>query len=80
MTLDEIAARNLILNLEKILGEKVMAALLGNLQYTYFGTDDIAKVIQTKPELFERAMKELLGEAGLAILRISDTQRLLALR
>lgn len=80
MPITEVDALNLLSSVEEILGPKVMAALLDALEYKYFGSDNVFKIIQSKPYLFKRAMEELLGDGGLAILRISDTERLLALR
>jgi hypothetical protein len=72
----------ILLGLEHILGRKITQALWVKLDYEYFGTGDIASVIEERPELFERAMKEILGPAGPAIVgRIrKDVNRRLAKR
>lgn len=57
-----------ILGLERILGQRTMRALMEKLDYEYFGTEDIASIIEDRPELFERAMNEILGSAGPALL------------
>jgi hypothetical protein len=61
-------ADKILLGLEHILGQRTMRAL-EKLDYEYFGTQDIASIIEERPELFERAMKEILGSAGLALLK-----------
>lgn len=63
------AAAEVLLGLEHILGQRTMRALRDKLDYEYFGTEDIAAMIEFRPELFERAMKEILGEAGLALIK-----------
>jgi hypothetical protein len=61
-------ADEVILGLEYILGQRSMQALVERLEYEYFGTRDIASIVKERPELFERAMKEILGSAGPALL------------
>jgi hypothetical protein len=70
-----LTADEILLGLEHILGRRSIRALQDKLDYEYFGTEDIASVIEERPELFERAMKEILGSAGPAILECVRNRR-----
>ena len=62
-------ADEVISGLEYILGQRIMQALVKRVEYEYFGTHDIASIMEERPEVFERAMKEILGSAGPALLK-----------
>ena len=62
--------------LEGLLGENVYRILALTLEDDFLGTEkDIKRILQERPELFERAFRGLLGElAGTAVLRVVDQQ------
>ena len=67
--------------LEKLLGPRAMEALKDQLNYVYFGTDDMVCMIQSKPRIFERAMEDIFGPAGTAIIeRVCNACELQAIR
>jgi hypothetical protein len=73
-------AADFVCGLEAVLGKRAMEALRSELQYTYFGTGDIVSIIRTRPHTFERAMKDIFGLAGIAIIElICSNQQLEAL-
>ena len=59
----------MLLGLEHVLSKRVTQALLNKLNYEYFGTENIAEIIEARPDIFERAMTEILGSAGPALIR-----------
>lgn len=65
------AGKEFVRRFEKIFGPIVFAHLQSTMQYTYFGTSDIASIIETKPDLFERAMSEIFGKAWPTILSMT---------
>jgi hypothetical protein len=64
-----VATDGMLLGLEHILGKGVTQVLLNKLNYEYFGTENIAEILEARPDIFERAMKEILGSAGPALIR-----------
>jgi hypothetical protein len=64
-----VTADEILMGLEYILGRRVMQALQDKLNYEYFGIEDIAEIIETRPDIFERTMRETLGSAGPALIR-----------
>lgn len=65
--------QDILQGLERLLGPRVMLALKEILHYTYFGTDDVEYIMQTRPELFERAMSEIFGKAWPMIFGVTLT-------
>ncbi|MEO9296282.1 MAG: hypothetical protein ABI347_11885 [Nitrososphaera sp.] len=62
--------------LRDLLGPSVYQILSLTLEDDFFGNEkDVKRVLQERPELFERAFRGVLGElAGTAVLRIVDQQ------
>lgn len=60
--------------LEDLLGPRIYRVLALTLEDDFFGNEkDVKKVLQERPELFERAFRGILGDlAGTAVLRIVD--------
>lgn len=74
-------ATDFVAELEKLLGPRVMEALKDQLNYVYFGTSDMVYIIQSKPRTFERAMRDIFGFAGTAIIeRVCNACELQAIR
>ena len=69
----DLAGQDFLRRFEKIFGPIITAQLESVMHYAYFGTDDIASIIQSRPELFERAMSEIFGGAWPAILSMTTT-------
>lgn len=69
----DLAGQDFLKRFERIFGSVITAELKDVMHYTYFGTDDIASIIQTRPELFERAMTDIFGKACPAILSMTTT-------
>lgn len=61
-------AAEFVFGLAKLLGPRAMEALKDQLNYVYFGTDDMVYMIQSKPHIFERAMTDIFGSSGVVII------------
>ena len=74
--MQEDQAEVFLSRLESLLGTDIYRILALTLEDDFFGNEkDIKRVLQERPELFERAFRGLLGElAGTAVLRIVDQQ------
>lgn len=74
--MEEEQAEAFLSRLKDLLGSDVYQILALTLEDDFFGNEkDVKRILQEKPELFERAFKGVLGElAGTAILRIMDQQ------
>ena len=74
--MQEDQAEAFLSRLEGLLGEDVYRILALTLEDDFFGNEkDIKRILQERPELFERAFRGLLGElAGTAVLRVVDQQ------
>lgn len=74
--MQEDQAEAFLSRLESLLGANVYRILALTLEDDFFGKEkDVKRILQERPELFERALRGLLGElAGTAVLRIVDQQ------
>ena len=74
--MQEDQAKAFLSRLESLLGTDIYRILALTLEDDFFGNEkDVKKILQERPELFERAFRGVLGElAGTAVLRIVDQQ------
>lgn len=76
--MQEEQAKAFLSRLQSLLGPGVFVVLARTLEEDFFGNEkDLMKILQERPDLFERAFRAILGEiAGPAILRIVDRELL----
>lgn len=74
--MEEEQADAFLSRLKDLLGPNVYHILALTLEDDFFGNEkDVKRILQERPELFERAFRGVLGElAGTAVLRIVDQQ------
>lgn len=74
--MQEDQAQAFLSRLESLLGTDIYRILALTLEDDFFGNEkDVKRILQERPELFERAFRGVLGElAGTAVLRIVDQQ------
>lgn len=70
----EEQAEKFLSQLEDLLGPRIYRVLALTLEDDFFGNEkDLKRILQERPELFERAFRGVLGElAGTAVLRVVD--------
>ncbi|MEW5841294.1 hypothetical protein [Nitrososphaera sp.] len=67
---DRVAAV-VVSNLEGVLGHRIMDALVDKINCDYLGSEmEVVQAIESRPELFERAVSSILGKGGDVILSV----------